>query len=191
MRLFLKRFVWNSESTNSVYIYQNRKNSNIFKVVNLRKILYFSILWKHTASIKICSVTHNTSLINIAICPAMSICKLRYHLHFSFEFSPLTIRRWRIDKYFSPIKSSINHWIIWNPTFLTYLISHWSIIELYNKNSDWHFCLTSNVLYRLGKFKTTYTPFTFPRSELSCLKIIISISKNHFWSYSNNFVIVH
>ncbi len=191
MRLFLKRFVWNSKSTNRVYIYQNRKNSNIFKIVNLWKIFYFSILWKHATSIKICSVTDNTSLINIAICTSMSICKLRYHLHFSFEFSSLTIRCWRVDKYFSSIQSSINHWIIWNPTFLTYLIRHWSIIELYNKNSDWYFCLTSNILYRLRQLEATHTSFTFPRSKLSCLKIIISISKNHFWPYSDNFVIKH
>ena len=159
--------------------------------MNLRQIFNFSILWKHTTTIKICSVSYNSSLVNVAVSSSMSVSKFWNHLYFSFQFTSLTVRSWRIDKDLCTIKCCINHGIVWDPTFFTDFICHWSIVKLNNKNSNRYLSLSCYVLNCLWKFKSSNTSFTVPWCKLSCLEIIISICENHFWSYSNDFVIVH
>lgn len=191
MWLFLEWFIGNSKSSDGINIDQNWKDTNLFEVMNFRQVLNLSIFRKHATSIKICTISNNTSLVDITVSSSMSVSKLRDHLYFSFQLSTLTVRSWRIDKNLCTIKCSINHGVIWNPTFLTNLICHWSIIKLNNEDSNWNFSLSCNVLNSLRKFEISNTTFTVPWCKLSGLKVIISICKDHFGSDSDNFVIVH
>jgi hypothetical protein len=83
MGLFLERFVGDSECTNGVDIDKNWQDFYLFKVVNFRQILDFTILRKHATSVKICSVTNNASLVDVTISTTVSVCKLRNHLNFT------------------------------------------------------------------------------------------------------------
>lgn len=189
--LLLEWFVGNSECSDCVYIDQYWKNMNLLKVMNLWQIFYFSIFRKHTASIKICTISYDTSLVNITVSSSVSVSKFWNHLYLSFEFSTHTVRSRGIYKNLCTIECSINHWIVWNPTFLTNFVCHWGIIKLNDKDSNRNLSLPCNVLYSLWEFEISHTSFTFPRCKLSGLKIIVSISKDHFGSDSDDFVIVH
>lgn len=190
MWLLLEWFVGNSECSYGVYVYQHGKDTYFFQVVNLWQIFYLSVLWKHAASIKICSISHDASLIYVTISSSMSHREFWYHLNFSLQLSSLTVRSWWIYKYFCTIKCRVNHWVVRNPAFLTNLICHWSVIKFNNKDSDRNLSLPCNVLDCLWEFKSSNTTFAVPRSKLSCLKVIVPISKDHFWSDSDNFVVV-
>lgn len=189
--LFLEWFVGNSECSDCVDIDQNWKDMNLFKIMDLWQILYFSILWKHAASIKICTISDDTSLVDVTISSTVPVGEFWNHLYLSFQFSTHTVRSRGVYKNLCAIECCIDHWIVWNPTFFTNLVCHWSIVKLNDKDSDGNLSLSCNVLDSLWKFEISYTSFTFPRCELSCLKVIVSISKDHFGSDSDDFVIVH
>lgn len=189
--LLLEWFVGNSECSDCVYIDQNWKDMNFLKVMNLWQIFYFSILREHATSIKICTISYDASLVDVAISSSVPISELWYHLYLSFEFSTHTVRSRGVNKNLCTIECSIDHRIVWNPTFLANFVCHWSIIKLNDKDSNGDLSLPCNVLDSLWKFEISHTSFTFPRCELSCLKVIVSISKDHFGSDSDDFVIVH
>jgi hypothetical protein len=190
MRFFLKRFVIQSKCSYTIKIDGDWSDTDTSQTERLWQFFHFPVLWKYATAIVIISLTYSSSNIHVGISTSVSFSKLLNHLNLSFQFSSLDLWSWNIDKYFSSIKCSINHRIVWNPRLLAYLISEWSIIEIDNKYSNRNTPLPCYFLNNLGKHKLTHIATMSPWWKVACFKVVSSISKNHFYSNCNDFRIV-